>query len=53
MYTSVYATIEKIANGTALQFLSDDEQRIIKYLFGTDFIYTKSILFLKEINDER
>lgn len=46
---SAIETIRKVANGTALQFLSEEELRIIKYFFGEDDVYTKSSLFMKRL----
>ena len=43
-------TIQKVANGTPLQFLSEEEQRMIHYFFGSDFIYAKASLFMKRLD---
>jgi len=49
MIISAIETIEKVANGVALQFLSQGERDCIYYFFGNDFIYAKASLFMKRM----
>jgi len=45
----VIKIIRKVANGTALQFLSKEELKIIKYFFGEEYVYAKASLFIKNL----
>lgn len=49
MIVSAIETIEKVANGVALQFLSEEERKCIRYFFGDDFVYAKASLFIKQL----
>lgn len=42
-------TVEKVSNGTPLQFLSETERECIYYFFGNDFIYAKASRFMKNL----
>jgi len=49
MPISAIETIEKVANGVALQFLSEEERKCIYYFFGDNFIYAKASLFIEQL----
>jgi len=49
MIVSAIKTIEKVANGVPLQFLSQGERNCIHHFFGDDFVYTKASLFMKRL----
>jgi len=49
MIVSAIETIEKVANGVPLQFLSQGERDCIHYFFGDDFVYAKASLFIEQL----
>lgn len=49
MIVSAIKTIEKVANGIPLQFLSKEERGCVHYFFGDDFVYVKASLFMKRL----